>query len=542
MLKGLIAGIGMGVIVAGLGLGTLSLMAPQPAGSAPPAAPDTVPPDTAPPAGAADAGPETPSDPTLPPVQPITPTAGAPATAPGAVPAEAPAPGPEADTASAAVPRTAPLGDAPAAPGAEAAPGLAAGPEAPVLPSPRASGPAIPAGESDIVLSTDPGAPTPPAVEEGPDPAPVADAEPAPGTDPVEAGIAEGADETGTPAEAPLPEEEEAVVVAGGTDDAATDPDAAASAAPDADPAIEAGPATGDGDAPPPGDGVPAEIVVVDEDGAESPAIALRGEEAGLPGADSGVTVRRPGAEGADDAASADAPVEAEAVDPDAPPLERYAAAFDNPQDQPLLSIVLIDDGTLPGAPAAVAGISFPVTIALDPAREDAAAVAQSYRDLGFEVALLPSLPAGATASDVEVTLEAAEGRVPGAVALIDPAGAWQAGGGVADQALARLGEEGLGFVSISTGLNPGLRAAEAEDVPAAIFYRDLDGEGQDARVIRRFIDQAAFRARQDSGVVLLARTRPDTLSALILWGTANRAGQVALAPLSAALLEEAAE
>jgi polysaccharide deacetylase 2 family uncharacterized protein YibQ len=77
-----------------------------------------------------------------------------------------------------------------------------------------------------------------------------------------------------------------------------------------------------------------------------------------------------------------------------------------------------------------------------------------------------------------------------------------------------------------------GLRAG----VPAATIYRDLDGEGQDAQVIRRFIDQAAFRARQDSGVVLLGRMRPDTVTALINWGNDKRAAQVAQVPLSAVL------
>ena len=72
------------------------------------------------------------------------------------------------------------------------------------------------------------------------------------------------------------------------------------------------------------------------------------------------------------------------------------------------------------------------------------------------------------------------------------------------------------------------------------VDVRDLDAEGQDARVIRRFLDQAAFRARQESGVVMLGRVRPDTISALILWGTANRAGQVALVPVSAVLRGEA--
>lgn len=72
-----------------------------------------------------------------------------------------------------------------------------------------------------------------------------------------------------------------------------------------------------------------------------------------------------------------------------------------------------------------------------------------------------------------------------------------------------------------------------------AEIYRDIDGDDQDARVIRRFIDQAAFRARQESGVVLLGRVRPDTISALILWGTVNQGSDVAFVPLSAILTQE---
>jgi polysaccharide deacetylase 2 family uncharacterized protein YibQ len=51
---------------------------------------------------------------------------------------------------------------------------------------------------------------------------------------------------------------------------------------------------------------------------------------------------------------------------------------------------------------------------------------------------------------------------------------------------------------------------------------------------VRRFVDQAAFRARQVSGVVLVGRVRPDTISALIWWGMANQDDQVAVVPVSA--------
>jgi polysaccharide deacetylase 2 family uncharacterized protein YibQ len=114
-----------------------------------------------------------------------------------------------------------------------------------------------------------------------------------------------------------------------------------------------------------------------------------------------------------------------------------------------------------------------------------------------------------------------------------------QANSAVTEQTMARLARDGLGVVTLSKGLNMANRAAEAAGVPAGTIYRDLDSEGQSAQVIRRFMDQAAFRARQTSGVILLGRVRPDTISALMLWGAENRAEQVAVVPISAVLLQE---
>ena len=55
---------------------------------------------------------------------------------------------------------------------------------------------------------------------------------------------------------------------------------------------------------------------------------------------------------------------------------------------------------------------------------------------------------------------------------------------------------------------------------------------------MRRFLDQAAFRAGQEeAGVIMMGRVRPDTISALLLWGLQDRASRVALAPVSALLL-----
>ncbi|MFC6759564.1 divergent polysaccharide deacetylase family protein [Sulfitobacter porphyrae] len=56
--------------------------------------------------------------------------------------------------------------------------------------------------------------------------------------------------------------------------------------------------------------------------------------------------------------------------------------------------------------------------------------------------------------------------------------------------------------------------------------------------MIRRFLDQAAFKAGQEGAVIMLG-LRPDTISALLLWGLQDRANSVALVPVSAVLTRE---
>jgi hypothetical protein len=163
-----------------------------------------------------------------------------------------------------------------------------------------------------------------------------------------------------------------------------------------------------------------------------------------------------------------------------------------------------------------------------------------AYADAGIEIAALAALPDGGTITDAAVALEGTFSALPRAVALVATEDhPIPSRTDVVGRVMGVLSNDGRGLVMPDGGLNSTLRAAEAADVHAAMIYRDLDGNGQDARVIRRFIDQAAFRARQQPGVVLMGRVQPETISALILWGTANRAGQVALAPLSATLLTQ---
>ncbi|MFA8385562.1 MAG: divergent polysaccharide deacetylase family protein [Pelagibaca sp.] len=243
---------------------------------------------------------------------------------------------------------------------------------------------------------------------------------------------------------------------------------------------------------------------------------------------------------GAGESSAAAAAPEAPLADASLPALQRFAAPVDSDPDLPKMSIVMIDDGTGPLGPDTLDGFPFPVTFALDPTQPGAAERMTAYRALGYEVAALVGLPAAAQPSDVEQILGGAIAAVPEAVALIEaPEGGLQADRSVTEQATRFAADSGHGLVFLPNGLNTAQAIAQRETVPALSILRDFDGEGQDARTKRRFLDGAAFRARRDGAVVMLGRLTPDTLSALVLWSLQDRASSVAMVPVSTLLLEQ---
>jgi len=224
----------------------------------------------------------------------------------------------------------------------------------------------------------------------------------------------------------------------------------------------------------------------------------------------------------------------------DAPAVQRYAAVAENPDELPELSVVLADDGSFDGGIAAVAGLPFPVSVMLSPSIPNVENRMAAYRAAGVEVGMLVNLPPAATASDVAIYFEAAMSSVPEAFAVLDATGDTQSDADVIRQTISVLSEDGHGLITVPRGLNTAPRVAAEAGVAAGVIFRDLDGDGQDARTIQRFMDQAAFRAGQTPGIMLLGRVRPDTISALTRWGAqSSRAEQVAVVPSSAILTSE---
>ena len=438
----------------------------------------------------------------------------------------------DADTTPAGQPETGGGEDGMAAPGSgDASPGVEVESESPVLPSPQALVPDAPASEEDLSISTEPAQPVQPAIESEsgafakPEAAPEAEtapqAEPAPETAPEpEAGSAAqeeaDAEAEAAPEVADVPAEEASPEMA----ETPTAPDAGDSA-PDDD--AKAAPQTQEDDAPAPSGTIDNLAPGVTTDRLPSLRPAPEGAESD-----------------ASEAPDAETGEAAEAEDT-RPPLERFAAPFENPEGKPLMSIILIDDGEGPVGPSALADFPYPISVAVDASWNGALQRARAYRAAGLEVLAMADMPENATAGDTEVAMQAFLNAVPEAVAVMEAPGNELQSNRPASQQLAEiLLASGHGLVMFPEGLNTSQRLAAKAGVPSAAVFRDFDAQGQDGSAIRRFLDQAAFRAGQEeNGVIMVGRLRPDTISALLLWGLQDRANRVALAPVSAVLLAE---
>ena len=221
------------------------------------------------------------------------------------------------------------------------------------------------------------------------------------------------------------------------------------------------------------------------------------------------------------------------------PAIRRNAAQFIAEGNNPLMSVLLVDVPEARDLLGDLKNLPFATSFVVDADAADAAEAIAFYRGLGAEVVLSIPLPAGATPGDIEVILQVHGALLDQAVAMLVPAASgFQTLGPAARQVAVVLQATGHGLISLPQGLNTGHKAALKEGVPAGLIFSELDNDGQTGAVIRRFVDNAAFRARQEeAGVILLAHARPETIQALIEWSFGNRAQSVTMAPVSAVLV-----
>ena len=235
---------------------------------------------------------------------------------------------------------------------------------------------------------------------------------------------------------------------------------------------------------------------------------------------------------------SAEAPV-VEAAD--LPALVANAATFEATVTGPMLSVVLVDIGAIGPDDPAIAALPFPVSFGIDAQATGATGRAEGYRARDFEVLAMVEVPEGSSPQEAAINLNAARDTVPVAVGFLDvPAASFQASRQIAAQVVATATETGHAVVTFPRGLDALEQEAQRAEAPAALVFRDFDGRGQDGAAMKRFLDQAAFRAGIDGKIVLVGRSKPDTLAALAEWALSTRAASVTLVPLSVLLTSAA--
>ena len=231
------------------------------------------------------------------------------------------------------------------------------------------------------------------------------------------------------------------------------------------------------------------------------------------------------------------------ANNPDLPPIERYALPFVHDDAKSLYSVVLIDPGTTAGGldVDTIAALDFPLTIAIDPTRPNAAQDAKALRASGHEVAILAAdLPPDATPEDLEVALEAWRQVIPEAVAVVErPKPVFQNTRNLARQMVSTLGREGMGLVTQDRGFDTADQIASSVDLPRAQVWRVLDDEREKAPVIERMLSRAGFEADRGGQIVVMMSAWPETVSALVDWAP-EAATKYDLAPVSAVALRAA--
>ncbi|SFB80002.1 divergent polysaccharide deacetylase family protein [Tropicimonas isoalkanivorans] len=218
--------------------------------------------------------------------------------------------------------------------------------------------------------------------------------------------------------------------------------------------------------------------------------------------------------------------------------LSRNAVPFENAPGKPLYSIILIDDGSRTLDRSVLGTFNFPVTFAVDPTMPDASEAAAFYRENGFEVVMLvEGLPENAQPRDLEVALEANFAQVPEAVAIMDPPeNGFGNSRNLVEHVASIAAYDGHGLIGWDRGVGSVQAAAERIGQPSALVFRSLDDQGERNTVIERYLDRAAFKARQEGAVVMAGHARPETVKALFEWVGSDKASDVTLAPVSAVL------
>ncbi|MBT4566425.1 MAG: hypothetical protein HOC45_00750 [Marinovum sp.] len=224
-------------------------------------------------------------------------------------------------------------------------------------------------------------------------------------------------------------------------------------------------------------------------------------------------------------------------------PIETFAMPKVSDEAKPLLTVVLIADEKNPIDIQALKQVPFPISLAIPMTGLESEKLMNFYRSNGFEVAVIIDYPNAASVQEIDAILTSGLARLNKTVAVIEGSpGNLQKTRSRSEQTAKILSQTGHGLLVYDKGLNTIVREAENLGVPVRTIYRNFDELKGGSRTIRRFLDGAAFRARQEglkSAIVVTASLHPETLNALLLWSMQSRSQTVTIAPLSQALMLE---
>ena len=214
--------------------------------------------------------------------------------------------------------------------------------------------------------------------------------------------------------------------------------------------------------------------------------------------------------------------------------ISQFAAPYEPIEGQPVLAVVLIDDG----GPSGDLGLLPPnVTIAVPIGLPDAAERISAIRAAGHEVVMIPNVQGGATRQDVANAMAQALTSAPEAVAVMDmPDQTFQRDRFVMNEVLIAAASTGHGVIVHPGGLNTAMRLADQQSLPAGFVEGDIDGFSEEPGDIGRALDQAEFEARQQGGAIVIGRTGANTIDSVAAWAARLSDEGVGLAPVSVIL------
>ena len=272
----------------------------------------------------------------------------------------------------------------------------------------------------------------------------------------------------------------------------------------------------------------------------EVSAPSVETESTGLPDIGNGtLEAAVPASEG--EAPAAAAAAQAPVVTPPAvlaeaasgPATEVFAVTFTGDPNKPMLAIILED--TLETSLAPLFETGTPLSFAI-PAGLDERESSQSIRQSGYEVvAMVPENTSNDV--DVEQSVRKFMENVPVAVALLDSrSSVFLLDRDTMDTVLSTIRPAGLGLITFANSgdifaRNQALRAGS----PFGIVVKTID-DTNDPDLIVQALDRAAFEALTKGSAIVFARTKPETIDAIVRWLGGAFAERLQIVPVSAAI------